>query len=115
MSFNVKQLYLKLISNRNILDTFTVKYTTKCKYTRWAHRKPVAIVNENELFDDQDENNTKTLPGERRQRVRARNIKSQENLFSNQETHSDKKNNETSINRLSKRIISLKENDNIIT
>lgn len=115
MSFNVKQLYLRIINNRNILDKFTVKLTTKCKYTRWAHRKPVAIVNENELFDDQDGNDTKKLSEKRRQRVRARNMKSQENLSRNQESLPNKKNNETCINGLSNRIINLKENDNIIT
>ncbi|XP_035740525.1 rRNA methyltransferase 3A, mitochondrial-like [Vespa mandarinia] len=115
MQFSARQLYLRLILNGKVLDRFTTKSTTKCKYTRWAHRKPVAIVNENELFNDQNENNTEALREGRRQRVRARKIKSQENVPPNQETLSDKENNKTNINKLSNRIISLKENDNIIT
>ncbi|XP_046833808.1 rRNA methyltransferase 3A, mitochondrial [Vespa crabro] len=115
MQFSARQLYLRLIFNGKVLDRFTTKSTTKCKYTRWAHRKPVAIVNENELFNDQNENNKETLREGRRQRVRARKIKSQENIPPNQETLSDKENNKININKLSNRIINLKENDNIIT
>ncbi|XP_047363101.1 rRNA methyltransferase 3A, mitochondrial [Vespa velutina] len=115
MQFSARQLYLRLILNGKVLDRFTTKSITKCKYTRWAHRKPVAIVNENELFNDQNENNTETLQERRRQRVKARKIKSQENVPPNQEILSDKENNKTNINKLSNRIINLKENDNIIT
>ncbi|KAL2747288.1 hypothetical protein V1477_003980 [Vespula maculifrons] len=117
MLFSIRQLHLRVICNRKILDTFIAKSTTnlqrKCKYTRWAHRKPIAIVNKNELFDDQNVNDTKILQ-RKRQSIMVRKIKSQKKVSPNEETlldkDIDKMNNE---NRWSNRIIKLKENDSI--
>lgn len=119
----MKQLYLRLICNRKVLDAFTTNFTIKCNYARWAHRRPSAIVNEHELFKDVDENNIDTLEVEKeRHDGRARKIKSQKKFSPNENNLSNtiankeiKASNKTNVNKLSNRVINLKENDHIIT
>lgn len=117
MLFSIRQLHLRVICNRKILDTFIAKPTTnlqrKCKYTRWEHRKPIAIVNKNELFDDQSVTDTKILQ-RKRQSIMVRKIKSQKKVSPNEETLSDEESDKiNNKNGWSNRIIKLKENDSI--
>ncbi|XP_014608262.1 PREDICTED: rRNA methyltransferase 3, mitochondrial [Polistes canadensis] len=123
MQFSMKQLYLRLICNRKILNTFTTNFTIKCNYARWAHRRPSAIVNEHELFEDVNENNIDTLEVvKERHDGKVRKIKSQKKFSANENNLSNtiankeiKANNKTDVNKLSNRVINLKENDHIIT
>ncbi|KAK2589262.1 hypothetical protein KPH14_007822 [Odynerus spinipes] len=115
----VRQLYLRLIHSGKVLDTFTAKNTIKCNYTRWAHRRPVAIVNEDELFDDQNEND-KIIQHKKIQHANVRKVvQSKQTFTQSQENCTDKivnkKSDNSSINELAKRTISLTENDNVIT
>ncbi|KAL2750070.1 hypothetical protein V1477_001566 [Vespula maculifrons] len=117
MLFSIRQLHLRVICNRKILDAFIAKPTTnlqrKCKYARWEHRKPIAIVNKNELFDDQNVNDTKILQ-RKRQSIMVRKIKSQKKVSPNEETLLDKESDKINNKKgWSDRIIKLKENDSI--
>ncbi|KAL2731393.1 carnitine O-acetyltransferase-like isoform X1 [Vespula squamosa] len=108
-----------MIYLKKVLNVFIAKSTTQCKYTRWAHRKPIAIVNGNELFENQNDGDRKREHGEytlkgRKQNIRVRKIESQRIVSPNEETLLDKKNDKSDTNRLNNRIIKLKENDNII-
>lgn len=50
---NIVQLSLKPIRSAGILKTVNLEPIIKCRYsTKWSGRRPVAIVNEDELFDD---------------------------------------------------------------
>ncbi|KAI4487851.1 hypothetical protein M0802_011739 [Mischocyttarus mexicanus] len=124
MHFSVKQLYLRLICNRNTLGAFTTNSILKCNYTRWAHRKPSAIVNEHELFDDINEDNIDTLEVKKKEQGngKAKKIKSQKKLSLNENNQLNtkinkktKSNNKTNVNGLNNSVISLKENDHTIT
>ncbi|KAG5318887.1 MRM3 methyltransferase, partial [Pseudoatta argentina] len=60
MLLSVVQLSLRSIQGTKLLRTVNIKSITKCKYsTKWISRKPVAIVNQNELFDVDDTTKTK--------------------------------------------------------
>lgn len=53
---NFVQLSLKSIHNTKFIKVNNLTSITRCRYSRYVSRKHAAIVNENELFDD----NTKT-------------------------------------------------------
>lgn len=74
-------------------------------YTRWVSRRPIAIINEDELYECNDT----TKPEISRQR-RVSTRKSKRTKFS-QET----KNKETEITAKKNKFMKLKENDKIIT
>lgn len=123
MQFCVRQLYLKLIYSGKICDTFTAKNTIKCNYTRWAHRRPVAIVNEDELIDNQNKND-EMLQLEKVKHINVRKlqhkaIKTKQQSSQNQNNLIDevinKESNNLNINNVAKNFIALKENDNFIT
>lgn len=55
MLLNIVQLSRSAIHGAKLLGTVNLRSTIGCKYsTKWISRKPVAIVNEHELFDTDD-------------------------------------------------------------
>lgn len=114
----MKQLYLRLVYSGKILDTFSAKNIVKCNYTRWAHRRPVAIVNEDELFDN--ENDKEILQEKKTKNITARKTIRSKQKFSQDEKNvidkiSNEKINDVNTEKLTQRIVNLKENDSIIT
>jgi len=73
MLLSVVQLSLRSIHGTKLLKTVNLRSTTKCKYsTKWVSRKPVAIVNQNELFDTDD---TTKIEEQRTPRIRRRKLR----------------------------------------
>lgn len=54
MLSSIMQLSLKSIRGVKLLRPVDLRSTIKCGRTGWVSRKPVAIVNEDELFDTED-------------------------------------------------------------
>lgn len=46
------QLSIRSICGINFLRSVNQRSKIKCRYTKWASRTPIAIVNEHELSDD---------------------------------------------------------------
>ncbi|KAL0112560.1 hypothetical protein PUN28_012109 [Cardiocondyla obscurior] len=56
MLLSIVQLSLRSVRGTKLLKPAGLRSTIKCEYgTKWTSRKPVAIVNEDELFDSDDE------------------------------------------------------------
>lgn len=51
MLLSTVQLSIKSLCGVNFLRSINVRSEIKCRYTRWASRTPIAIVNEHDLFD----------------------------------------------------------------
>lgn len=49
---NFVQLSIRSIHSAKFLRVESLTSTTKCRYSKWISRRPAAIVNEDELFDD---------------------------------------------------------------
>lgn len=50
---NFVQLSLRSIYSSKFLRVDNSTLTTRCSYSRYASRRHVAVINENELFDDE--------------------------------------------------------------
>ncbi|XP_012059530.1 PREDICTED: rRNA methyltransferase 3, mitochondrial [Atta cephalotes] len=73
MLLSVVQLSLRSIHGTKLLRMINLRSTTKCKYsTKWVSRRPVAIVNQNELFDTDD---TTKIEEQRTRRTRRRKLR----------------------------------------
>ncbi|KYM75449.1 RNA methyltransferase-like protein 1 [Atta colombica] len=73
MLLSVVQLSLRSIHGTKLLRMVNLRSTTKCKYsTKWVSRRPVAIVNQNELFDTDD---TTKIEEQRTPRTRRRKLR----------------------------------------
>lgn len=55
---NFVQLSLRSIHSAEFLRISSLTSTTGYKYSRWASRRPVAIVNEDEVFGDDNDTQT---------------------------------------------------------
>lgn len=61
MLLSTVQLSIRSICSINFLRSVNQRPKIRCRYTKWASRTPIAIVNEHELFDDTtDDTETKT-------------------------------------------------------
>ncbi|KYQ56697.1 RNA methyltransferase-like protein 1 [Trachymyrmex zeteki] len=81
MLLSVVQLSLRSIRGTKLLRTVNLRSTIKCKYsTKWVSRKPVAIVNQNELFDTDDTTKTEEqrTPRTRRRKLRINTAEKEE-------------------------------------
>lgn len=78
MLLNTVQLSIRSICGINLLRSVNLRPKIKCRYTRWASRSPVAIVNEHELFDETtDTKTTKTKIPEKVFKTRKEKSKTQ--------------------------------------
>lgn len=77
---NIVQLSLRTIHNIDVLKVFNTKIT-RCSYARWVSRRPSAIVNENEIFENDD---IQASANETRKRI-ARKRKGQKSGTNNEE------------------------------
>ncbi|KYN28937.1 PREDICTED: rRNA methyltransferase 3, mitochondrial [Trachymyrmex cornetzi] len=78
---SIVQLSLRSIHGTKLLRTVNLRSTTKCKYgTKWVSRRPVAIVNQDELFDTDDTTKTKEqrTPRTHRRKLRINTAKKEE-------------------------------------
>ncbi|EFN79022.1 rRNA methyltransferase 3, mitochondrial [Harpegnathos saltator] len=57
---NIVHLSIRSIHSAKFLRIDNLTSTTRCKYSRWVSRRPVAIINEDELFDKDDKDDTQT-------------------------------------------------------
>ncbi|KYN30667.1 RNA methyltransferase-like protein 1, partial [Trachymyrmex septentrionalis] len=79
MLLSVVQLSLRSIHGTKLLRTVNLRSTTKCKYgTKWISRRPVAIVNQNELFDTDDTTEEQRTLRTRRRKLRINTAEKEE-------------------------------------
>lgn len=52
MLLSTVQLSIRSICGINFLRSVNQRPKIKCRYSKWASRTPIAVVNEHELFDD---------------------------------------------------------------
>lgn len=79
MLLKIVQSSFRSIYSAELLRTVNLKSINKCKYgTKWTSRKPVAIVNEDELFDTNDTEKTVTNAPKKIRRKRSNRSKQEE-------------------------------------
>lgn len=74
---NFAQLSLRSIYGTRLLRVDGLSSTTKCGYARWASRRPVAILNEDEVFGDDDTQTNITKPPKKRAKARKEKLKAE--------------------------------------
>ncbi|XP_050453898.1 rRNA methyltransferase 3, mitochondrial [Cataglyphis hispanica] len=92
MLLNAVQLSIRSICGINLLRSINLRPNIKCRYTRWASRSPVAIVNEHELFDETtDTKTTKTKIPEKAFKTRKEKFKTRKEKSKTQKGKEKKK------------------------
>lgn len=66
---NIVQLSLRPIYSTEFLRATGFTTATRCRYGRWAHRTPVAIENEDEVFGTETVDEANTVAKEARRKA----------------------------------------------
>lgn len=85
---SIVQLSLRSIHGTKLLRAVNLRSVNNYKYSKWVSRRPVAVVNEHELFDTDD--TTKAVE----QRTRSKTHRKKSRASAEEEKTKDKKENE---------------------